>query len=60
LAEALKFIGQASAYVPVAWPVYPVAWKKDRVGGVEEALDSIFGTQLDFTVLDCLEYYIKQ
>ena len=31
-----------------------------RVTGVEEALDSIFGTQLDFTVLDCLEYYIKQ
>jgi len=60
LAEGLKFIGQASAYVPLAWPVYPVAWKKDRVGGVEEALDSIFGTQLDFTVLDCLEYYIKQ
>ncbi len=60
LAEALKFVGQASAYVPLAWPVYPVAWKRDRVGGVEEALDSIFGTQLDFTVLDCLEYYIKQ
>ncbi len=60
LAEALKFIGQASAYVPLAWPVYPMAWKRDRVGGVEDALDSIFGTQLDFTVLDVLEYYIKQ
>jgi peptide/nickel transport system substrate-binding protein len=60
LAEALKFIGEASAYVPLAWPVYPVAWKKDRVGGVEGVLESIFGTQVDFTVLDCLEYYIKQ
>jgi len=60
LAEALKFIGVASVYIPLVWPMYPLAWKTDRVGGVEEVIKHVFKTQVDSIPLDCLEYYIKK
>lgn len=60
LAEALKFIGVASVYIPLVWPTYPLAWKTGRVGGVEEVLKHAFKTQVDSIPLDCLEYYIKK
>ncbi|MEM3658756.1 MAG: ABC transporter substrate-binding protein [Candidatus Hadarchaeum sp.] len=60
LAEALKFIGTASVYIPLVWPMYPLAWKTNRVGGVEKVLEHAFKTQVDSIPLDCLEYYIKR